>query len=50
MPIQQAAKRFALRALLPYGVDPDVIVQSLADKALSMRIPVIVNTFVFIPD
>ena len=25
----------ALRALLPYGVDPDVIVQSLADKALS---------------
>ena len=25
----------ALRALLPYGVDPDIIVQSLADKALS---------------
>ena len=25
----------ALRALLPYGVDPDMIVQSLADKALS---------------
>ena len=30
---QQSASRLA--ALLPCGVDPDVIVQSLADKALS---------------